>query len=188
MLIITNTKNYKYGNDLLKLAKQIQKYLPKSIIAVPTTEVYSVAHSKATKLKVFAQHIGFSDANGRSTGYVTPESIKQSGASGTILNHSEHPMKFEDIKKTITDCKKIKLQTLVCVKNNSEAQKLIAMSPNPTFIAYEDPKLVSSGKSITQYRATEILKFVKLLKNSKIIPVCGAGISDENDIQAAKIL
>jgi len=181
---IINTKNYKYGNELLTLAHKIQKYTPKAIICVPATEIAAI--SKHTKLKVYAQHVGFSEQSKRGTGYVTPEAVKHSGAKGTLLNHSEHKLSFSNLKRTVNDCKKIGLHTIVCVPNLSEARKIKALKPYA--IAYEDPKLVASGKSIANYKAEEILKFVKLLENSEIIPLCGAGISDENDVKAALML
>ena len=58
----------------------------------------------------------------------------------------------------------------------------------PYAIAFEDPKLVGSGKSITSYNAKNVLKFSKLLKSTKIIPLCGAGISSLDDIKESKKL
>ena len=181
---IINTKNYKYGNELLALAYKIQKYTPKAIICVPATEITAI--SKHTKLKVYAQHVGFSEPSKRGTGYVTPEAVKEAGAQGTLLNHSEHKLSFSNLKRTVNDCKKIGLKTIVFAASLAEARKIKALKPYA--IAYEDPKLVASGKSITNYRAEEILKFVKLLENSEVIPLCGAGISDEKDVKAALML
>src|SRR3990167_7168540 len=181
---IINTKNYKYGNELLVLAYKIQKYTPKAIICVPATEISNI--SKHTKLKVYAQHVGYSEPSKRGTGYVTPEAVKEAGAVGTLLNHSEHKLSFYNLKRTVNDCKKIGLNTIVFAASLAEARKIKSLKPYA--IAYEEPKLVASGKSITNYRAEEILKFVKLFENSEIIPLCGAGISDERDVKAALML
>ena len=58
----------------------------------------------------------------------------------------------------------------------------------PYAIAFEDPKLVGSGKSITQYRSSDVKKFAELFKNSKIIPLCGAGINSADDAKEAYAL
>ena len=76
-------------------------------------------------------------------------------------------------------CKKINLKVIVCAANLIEVKKIKKL--NPFAIAFEDPKLISTGKSITKYKTNELKKFVSLLKNTKIIPLCGAGINSKND-------
>ena len=55
----------------------------------------------------------------------------------------------------------------------------------PTAIAFEDSKLISTGKSITQYNPESIRKFIKTIKHTSIIPICGAGISTPVDVKEA---
>jgi len=47
---------------------------------------------------------------------------------------------------------------------------------------------VGSGKPITKYKSQNVKKFSEMLKGTKIIPLCGAGISSKEDIIAAKKL
>ena len=95
-MIVINFKNYKTGKDALKLAKLVEKYLPKAIVAVPATDIENVAEK--TNLRVYAQHVDcLEDKKG--TGFITPKSIKRDGAAGAILNHSEHPIPFEGTAK-----------------------------------------------------------------------------------------
>src|SRR3989344_1574764 len=179
-MILINFKNYKTGNEALKLARLIEKYLPKAIVAVSATDIEGV--SKNTKLKVYARHVDYlGDKKG--TGFITAGSIKRDGAEGTILNHSEHPIQFEILRKTIENCKKNKLKTLVCVRDLTEAK--IVMRWKPDAIAFEEPSLIATGKPITEYRTKELEEFVKLIKRTKIIPLCGAGISTIEDVKAA---
>ena len=182
-MIIVNFKNYKTGKDVLKLDKKIEKYISKAIIAVPALNIKEV--SEKTKLKVFAQHVDFQE-KGKTTGFIIPESLKESGAIGSLLNHSEHKISFVNIKKTINRCKKLNFKIILCASNLNEVKKFKKLKPYA--IAFEDPKLISTGKSITKYNTKGLKKFVSLLKKSKIIPICGAGISSVEDAKESKRL
>ncbi len=179
-MIIINFKNYKLGKDALELAKSIEKYLPNTIAAVSSTAIGYLAYY--TKLKIYAQHVDCVE-DSKTTGFLHPKAIKSYGAIGTLLNHSEHKINFNNIKKTLALCKKYGLKAVVCASSLQEAIKIKKL--NPYAIAFEDPKLVGSGKSITQYRSSDVKKFAELFKNSKIIPLCGAGISSAEDVQEA---
>jgi len=179
-MIIINFKNYKKGKDVLELAKKIQRHLPKAIVAVPTMYIGYVLFR--TKLKVYAQHVDYQSSE-KSTGFVLPECIKNAGASGSLLNHSEHKISIKDIGATIKRCNKLKLKIIACASSLGEAIKLKKLRPYA--IAYEDPQLVGTGKSITRYKAHDLKKFVSVLKETRIIPLCGAGIDSKEDYDEA---
>ncbi|MFH1376610.1 MAG: triose-phosphate isomerase [Candidatus Woesearchaeota archaeon] len=182
-MIIINFKNYKRGKETLKLAKLIEKINKNIIVAVPSGDLEEV--SKKTKLKVYAQHVDYREP-GKGTGYVIPEELKSLKVKGSIINHSEHRIPKQAIKKTIQRLKKLKLKSIVCAKNLKEVKEFKKLKPYA--IAYEDPKLISTKKSITEYNKESVIKFSKLLKNTKIIPICGAGINKKEDIEEAKKL
>lgn len=175
-MIIVNFKNYKTGPAVLKFAKKIDD---KCIIAaVPSVNIKEIA--KNTKLIVYAQHV---DTEGeRNTGFLTPKSAKQAGAIGAILNHSEHPITLNQIKFIVNECKKQKLRVIICTSNLKQLSALIKLKPFA--IAYEDPKLIGTKDSITNY-PMRILKFTKKFKKTKIFPLCGAGINKESDVENA---
>ncbi len=175
-MIIINFKNYKSGKDVLSLAKKIEKFSKKFITCVPAFYLSEI--SKKTSLKVFAQHVD-KETSEKSTGFLTIESAKKDGASGSLLNHSEHKLDFKKIKDTITISKKLKFNLVVCVSNINEAKKILKL--NPFAIAYEDPSLISTKNSITSSNKKQIINFVKLFKNKKTIPLCGAGINSSED-------
>lgn len=182
-MIVINFKNYKKGKDVLKLAKSIQSYLPKACVAVPIPYVSEIA--KETKLRVFSQHVDSFEGE-RNTGYVLAESLKAIGVYGVILNHAEHQLPFDVLKKTIYSCQKNNLKTLVCVPDLSIAKKVKMLKP--WAIAYEDPALIGTGKSIATYRSDSVREFADALKGSGVIAICGAGISSREDIIAASKL
>ena len=100
-MIIINFKNYQFGSHAVKLAKKIQKYLPNAILAVPTTEIFSIA--KKTRLKIYAQNIN-PYKKGRATGFDLPQAVKSAGASGSLINHSEHKISMKEIKEAVKIC------------------------------------------------------------------------------------
>lgn len=179
-MIIINTKNYLNEKQLIQLAKKIEKVNRKTILAVPA--IYLKSLKKSSKLKIIAQHIDPLNLEA-STGSITVKAIKSLGISGSLINHSEYPLLFGEIQLIVNECKKNNLQSIVCSSSLSEIKQLKKL--NPTAIAFESPELIGTGKSITSSKIKTIKKFVKLLENSKIIPLCGAGISSKRDIQAA---
>jgi len=181
-MIVVNFKNYVSGTKALKLAKKIEKSNKKIIVAVPTLDLKEIA--KKTKLRVFAQHV---DTIGdRATGFVTLGALKKSGAVGTLINHSEHKVNPKDFDFILGSLKKSNTKVIACASSIKEAR--ILSKYNPWAIAFEDPKLIGTGKSVTKYNPQTIKNFVKALSNTKIIPLCGAGISNFNDYKKAKEL
>ena len=74
-----------------------------------------------SKLLVFAQHLD--DAKvGSTTGYMVPEIVKKSIVNGALINHSEHRIPSREIINLVKRLKKLKMKTVVCVKNVQEAE------------------------------------------------------------------
>ncbi len=182
-MIIINFKTYKQGKQVLELAKTIEKYNKKAIIAVQPTDIKNLAEK--TNLQIYSQHTDGYE-KGRNTGFIIPEAIKNAGAKGTLLNHSEHKITLNQIKQTIGLCKKFNLKVICCVNDLKEANKIKKLYPYG--IAFEPSNLIATGKSITEYKELELKRFINLLMGSKIIPICGAGISSKKDIIKAKEL
>jgi len=182
-MIIVNTKNYLEEKDLKSLIKKIEKANKEVIVSVPA--IYLKEISKSTKLNIYAQHLD-PVLYETTTGAVTPKAVKKIGVKGSLINHSEYQLLLGEIKIIVEQCKKYDLKSIVCASDLREVKQIIKF--NPTAIAFEDPKLISSGKSITKYNPKIINKFVKILSKTKIIPLCGAGISSKEDIKAAKDL
>jgi len=184
-MLIINFKNYKVGKDVLDLAKKIEIYYNKAIIAVPFTELGETVKNLGPNMQVYAQHADFHDL-GRGTGFIIPECLVNKGAIGTIINHSEHKIKMPEIKKTVKRCNEVGLKIIICSSSLREVSQLKKL--NPYAIAFEDKKLIATGKSITAYRQHDIKKFVDILKDSEIIPLCGAGISGGEDAVQSIVL
>ena len=182
-MIIVNTKNYLEEKELKSLIKKIEKVNKNIIVAVPA--IYLKEISKNTKLNIYAQHLD-PVLYETTTGAVIPKMVKKIGVKGSLINHSEYQLLLGEVKIIVEQCKKYDLKSIVCASDLREVKQIIKF--NPTAIAFEDPKLISSGKSITTFNPSAIIKFVSLLSKTNIIPLCGAGISTQEDVKSAKKL
>jgi triosephosphate isomerase len=183
--VLINFKTYKEGTGskaegLAGLIDRISKEGKADIFsAVQIGDVYRVA---SRGIPVFCQHvdcIGY----GSKTGHVLPECIKENGAIGTLINHSECRIDLDFVPATIKKCKDVGLKTIVCVQNIAEARDVIDLEPD--YISLEDKDLIGSGISITNSMPDVVRKFGELFKNSKAMPLCGAGVSNGKDVETA---
>ena len=114
-----------------------------------------------------------------------PEIVKKSKINGALINHSEHRILPKEITNLVKRLKKLKMISIVCVKNVREAEKYAKL--NPTYIAIEPPELIGTGRAISNERPeliTKSLHAVKKAKNSTKL-LCGAGIVTTDDVKRA---
>ncbi len=174
-IIIINFKTYKQGEAVLKLAKKIERISEDIIIGAQPTDIYFL--SKKTKLKIYSQHADYFEP-GRNTGFILPEAIKTNGGKGVLLNHSEHKLSFDTLKKTIKRCKKVGLKTAVFASNLKEAQKIEKLRPH--YLIIEPPELVAGKISVSQAKPQLIKNLSKKLRMSFLV---GAGIHSKEDVE-----
>ena len=185
-IIIVNFKTYKEstGDNAIKLAEICNKIAEETktsiAVAVQSTDIYRI--SRIVSIPVLSQHIdaiGF----GKNTGFLLPESVKQAGAEATLLNHSEHRLDFDLLKKSIEGAKQAELKTVVCARDVEDAKKIAHL--NPDFIAVEPPELIGGKISVSEAKPEVISDSVKLIKsiNNKIKVLCGAGIHNKDDVK-----
>ena len=186
-MIIVNFKTYPevtLGDNAIKLAQICQEvfnqYQVPIILCVQATDIYKV--SQAVTLPVFAQHIDPIDP-GKNTGFISAKAIKENGAQGVMINHSEHRIGLPTIEKTLTIARQENLQTLVCVENSSEGQQIDQWQPD--MLALEDPVLIGGNESIVYNEAgkQKVLAFVSAGIKAKTL--VGAGVKNQDDIRAS---
>ena len=188
-MLVINLKSYietigKKGLELLEAAENVvEEYGIDIAIAPQFTDIYLLSKN-AKKVKIFAQHIDPIEP-GAYTGYVLPEAVKEAGAVGTLINHSEKPMKIIDIEKAINIAKRSSLITVVCANNNIVGSAIAKF--NPDYIAVEPPELIGTGISVSTAKPEIVINSVKTIKevNSNIKVLVGAGISNKEDVKKA---
>jgi triosephosphate isomerase len=185
---IINLKNYieTAGDNTLRIVKDAERVSEKLdveiIISPPQPSLALIA--KQTKLKVISQHIDLKK-HGASTGFYIAEIIEKVGAIGSLINHSEHGIKTEEIKESIEKLKEVNLLSFVCVKTLEELKVILKFEPD--FIAIEPPELIGTQKSISSEKPFLIQKSNELIKqeNNGTKLICGAGINKSEDIKTA---
>lgn len=176
-LIVVNLKTYKQGKDVLKLCKKIESVSKEIVVGVQVSDILEIV--KGTSLKVYSQHVDFVEP-GRSTGFIPAEAVKNDGAKGVFLNHSEHPLSFDVIKKSVARCRKVGLKTMVFAKGLGEAKKIEKLGVD--YIVIEPPELVAGKISVSEARSDLIEKIGKNLKCKFLV---GAGIHSNKDVKIA---
>jgi triosephosphate isomerase len=186
--LIINLKNYleTAGDNTIKIVKDAEKVSEKVdieiIISPPQPSLALI--TKQTNLKIISQHVDLKKT-GSTTGFYIPEIVEKIGAKGSLINHSEHEIKIDEIKQLIEKLKVLKLISIVCVKTIEELIEILEFEPD--YIAIEPPELIGTQKSISSEKPYLIRKCSEILKNdnqkSKLI--CGAGINRKEDIKIA---
>jgi triosephosphate isomerase len=186
--IIINCKNYLEiaGEKIFQLSEIAQniseRYKIEIIIAPPQNSLFYL--SQFIKLPLICQHVD-DEKLGPTTGFIIPELAKSYGASGSLINHSEHRMKQASIKNAIERLRKLNMFSIVCASTSREVGELSRF--NPDMIAIEPPELIGTGKAVSKVNPSIITESIKeartYSKNIKVI--CGAGIVDKTDIQSA---
>lgn len=186
-IIILNFKCYKeaIGANAAKLAEIVKKVYDetkKTIIVAPNA--VDIIKVRQIFDLVIAQHADAVEL-GSYTGHIPLEVIKEAGAIGLLINHSEKRIDFKSIEFLIEKSKKYNMLSIVCGADPFECLNLSKFGPD--IIAIEPPELIGTGKSVSRYKPESITKTVELIKesNNNVRVICGAGISSEEDVKIA---
>jgi len=187
-VIVLNVKTYleATGVNALHLAhlmETISKETGASMaIAVQVADISRC--SQAVSIPVYAQHIDPMKP-GSSTGWTLPEAVKEAGATGTLINHSEHRLQLADIDSCVLRAQELGLDTIVCT-NNIATSKAVA-TLNPLCLAVEPPELIGGDISVTTADPGIVSGTVNAVKtlNKNVEILCGAGVKNGKDVQKA---
>jgi triosephosphate isomerase len=187
-LIVLNFKTYREstGEAAVRLAEICEdvsrKYSVEIVVAAQAADIHAIC--QAVKIPVFAQHVdgvGF----GGFTGHVTATSLKEAGARGSLINHSERRLKLAEIESSISACKSLGLSTIICTNNVATTKAAAALEPD--FVAVEPPELIGSGIPVSKADPDVVRESVRAVKNiaPQVKVLCGAGITRGEDLLAA---
>lgn len=187
-VIILNVKSYAESMGLkgLELAKNCQEVADETgsniMYCPPQVDLSWVAGK--IKIPCLAQHSDAFDP-GSKTGWTVMQAVKEAGAKGTLVNHSEHRMGITDIDSIVQKAKNLDLATVVCTNNTRVSQAVAELAP--TSIAIEPPELIGSGIPVSKADPKIVSSSVETVEeiNKDIVVLCGAGISTGEDVKAA---
>jgi len=168
---------------LAKLAEEVTHECDICIAVAPQfADIYQMA--REVSIPIFAQHMDFVEP-GSFTGHVLPESIKEAGAVGTLINHSERRLKLADIDATIARARQVDLLSVVCANNATVSAAASALKPD--MIAVEPPELIGTGIPVSKAKPEVVTGTVEIVKriNPDVMILCGAGIMRGEDVAAA---
>jgi len=187
-LILVNFKTYSEatGKRALDLAKIAEKVSLESNVCIGVApqfvDIGIISHE--VNIPVFAQHID-PIKPGSYTGHILPEDVKSAGADGTLVNHSERRLKLADIDDVITRAREVNLLTVVCTNNAAVSAAAAALRPD--MIAVEPPELIGTGIPVSKAKPEIVTNTIENVRriNSEVVILCGAGITNGEDVAAA---
>ena len=187
-IIIVNYKTYSEGTGkkaimLSRIAEEVCLETGVNISVAPQlVDLASVCD--AVSIPVFAQHID-PIFPGNSTGHVLLESVKEAGAVGTLINHSERRLKLCDIEIIIARARESGMVSVVCTNNAAVSEAAAALKPD--IVSLEPPELIGTGIPVSKSKPEVVTQTVALVKhvNPCVLTLCGAGITKGEDVAAA---
>jgi triosephosphate isomerase len=187
-IIIVNFKAYleATGKRAVELAKQAEKVSKETgayiVVAPQCADICRVA--EAVEIPVFAQHIDPIQP-GSHTGQSLAEAVKEAGAIGTLINHSERQITLANIDAAVKTAAEKGLISCVCTSNPPISAAVAYLHPD--IISIEPPELIGSGVAVSKAKPEEVTKTIQLVRkvNSEALLLCGAGISHGEDVAVA---
>ena len=187
-LIFINFKTYPEatGQNALRLAEIINDVSNEFKITIFVSPQFTDINPIISKynIPIFAQHVDYAEP-GRNTGYIIPESIKNAGCFGSLINHSEKPLTLNEIELTINRCKETNLISCLCASNAEETETIAKKHPDMMIV--EIPELIGTGKAISTVNPQVVLDAIKVIKeiDNEIFVISGSGISTKEDVTKA---
>jgi triosephosphate isomerase len=183
--LIINFKNYEEvsADGAIRLgetARQVAEKIQVEIILAPPHPVLALI-AKEVEIPVICQHVD-DEKVGASTGFTVPEIAKSYGAIGSLINHSEHRIERNSIASLVKRLRRLGMVSIVCAQEPQEVVEISTFEPD--FIAIEPPELIGSGKAVSKENPTVITKSIEGAGSRSRI-ICGAGISDKDDVSKA---
>jgi len=187
-VIIINFKAYleSIGVSCLNIAKAAEIVYKDTgvqiVVAPPSTEIARV--SSSVEIPVFAQHADPVEP-GAHTGSITVEMVKEAGATGLLINHSEKRLLLADIETLVNKTRANNLVSVLCT--NTPAVTGAGAALGPDFLAIEPPELIGTGIPVSKAKPEVVLDSVNIVMkvNPNVKVICGAGITTGDDVYAA---
>jgi triosephosphate isomerase len=187
-LIVLNLKTYLEGTGegAVKIAQACMDVADGSGIDIAVApqfcDIYRV--SSQVDVPVYAQHLDSVGA-GSFTGHAFAQCIKDAGAVGTLINHSEYRLTLAGIDASVSKAKETGLATIVCTNNVATSAAAAALGPD--YVAVEPPELIGSGIPVSKADPQVVTGSVNAVTrvNPAVKVLCGAGISKGEDLLAA---
>ncbi|MCS7094761.1 MAG: triose-phosphate isomerase [Thaumarchaeota archaeon] len=187
-VVVLNFKAYREAvgsgaERLAYVAETVSKELGVTVaVAVQPTDVHRL--SSRFELPILGQHVDPHE-EGSWTGHVTAVALREAGAEGSLLNHSERRIGLSEIAIAVELLRKEGLRSIVCADTPLTSKAAGALRPD--LVAVEPPELIGTGISVSKARPEVVTEAVRMVSSvDPGVPVlCGAGISTPEDVYRA---
>jgi triosephosphate isomerase len=187
-IVVINFKTFyeATGRRAVELAKKAEKVSDEMHISVGVAPQFAdiATVAEAVQIPVFAQHVDPIRPD-NCTGHVLAESVREAGAVGTLINHSERQLRLSDIDRVIRITQEVGLISVACANSPSISAAVATLKPD--ILAIEPPELIGTGIPVSKAKPEVVTDTIKLVRkvNPKVTILCGAGISRGEDVAAA---
>jgi triosephosphate isomerase len=186
MFVLVNLKAYPC--DPVAVAEAADRVARDSGVRIGVAP--QAAHLEAvadTGVETWAQHVS-PVGHGSHTGSTLAGAVADAGATGTLLNHSEHRLKLASIDESLSAAGRVELETVVCANTPEQAAAAAALGPDA--VALEPPELIGTGTPVSQADPDVVEDAVAAVEavDDAVETFCGAGISTGEDVVAARDL
>lgn len=184
-MIFVNFKAYQEGTGqrAIHLTKILEEVAHETQIKIiPVVQAMDIREIVGTTtLEVWTQKIDPVEP-GAHTGSILAEAVKEDGAIGTFLNHSESKLpNFDELANASDRAKLLELKTLIFAANISELKDITSLTP--TYLAYEPPELVGSTTTSVATRPEVIKEASEIARLAGIPLIVGAGVHSAEDVR-----
>lgn len=186
--ILINLKTYMEasGQRAHSIAGAAQQVAEESGVEIGIAPSYMNIHplSMHYSLPVYSQHVDAA-LPGANTGAVTVEAIREAGATGSLVNHSERRLTLADIEAVVSRLREADLVSVVCTNNVATSAAAAALGPD--FVAIEPPELIGGNVSVSSANPGIITGTVEAVRkvNPSVRILTGAGIHTGECVKTA---
>ncbi|PKL59673.1 MAG: triose-phosphate isomerase, partial [Methanomicrobiales archaeon HGW-Methanomicrobiales-4] len=150
-IILINLKCYQesIGHGAHRIAKAARDVTDETGVTISLAPMFMDIHpiKHHFSLPVFAQHID-PVAPGAHTGRIPLAAVKNAGAIGSLVNHSEYRLSIADIEKNVTALRAEGMLSCVCSNNIATTSAVATLGPD--FVAIEPPELIGGTVSVAE--------------------------------------
>ena len=178
-------KGYSWGREAVRLAVEADRLADEfgvSIIFDPQAVDIPAVAAATSRILVFAQHMDPLEP-GRGQGGVLAEAVRDAGAVGTLLGHSEKQMTLEELRRAIERARSTGLATLVFADSPTDAAAMARLGPD--IVLAEPPDLIAGGRSVGNVMAGFVAETIAAVNSvdPRILVMSGAGVNGPEDVE-----
>lgn len=171
------------GLKFARLIERVERETGANFVLTPQIpDIYRIAEE--TDIRLTAPTIDAVEP-GRGMGRILPETVREAGAEGAVINHAENRDTFTDIERKIGRCREVGLDSIVCVDSVEMGKAAAAFDPDS--VVLEKPEDISTDRAITQTHPDRVREFIDTMEeaNPRTKVLVGGGISTAEDVRLA---